>query len=87
MITQIELKDKELSEANREKAYSQIESKKEGTKYDKKIQMYQHEIKKLETEMFRIKKQMTKILNEKTSFANSFMEIKRSGDMKYIAKI
>lgn len=48
--------------------------------------MYQHEIKKLETELFRIKKQMTKVLDEKTTFSNSYMEIKKSTDLKRVAK-
>lgn len=51
-----------------------------------KIQLYQHEVKKLETEMSRIKKQMTKILDEKTTFNNSYMELKSAQNMKRIAK-
>jgi len=43
--------------------------------------------KKLENELFRIKKQMTKILNEKTSFSNSYMDIKRSENMGHVAQI
>lgn len=49
--------------------------------------MYQHELKKQENEIFRIKKQMTKILDEKTTFSNSYMEVKLSTDMKRVAKI
>jgi predicted RNase H-like nuclease (RuvC/YqgF family) len=87
LVTQVELLDKKTSEALRQKASTEIDSKKDSTKFEKKIQMYQHEIKKQETEIFKIKKQMTKILDDKTTFSNSYMEVKSSSDMKRIAKI
>jgi pantothenate synthetase len=87
LVTQVELRDKKTSEALRQKASTEIDSKKDSTKFEKKIQMYQHEIKKQETEIFKIKKQMTKILDDKTTFSNSYMEVKSSSDMKRIAKI
>ena len=87
LVTQVELKEKESAVANRNRAAAEIGSRKESIKYEKKIQMYQHELKKKETEMFKIKKQMNKILDEKTTFSNSYLEIKNSSNMKKIAKI
>lgn len=87
LVTQVEIREKETAQATREKAASDIKIKKDSSKYDKKLQMYQHELKNKETELFRIKKQMTKILDEKTTFSNSYIEVKKSADMKRIAKI
>ncbi|CAI2364009.1 unnamed protein product [Moneuplotes crassus] len=87
LTTQVELQEKEATKALRSKASTEMESKKDISKLTRASQMYQHELKKKENELFRIKKQMTKILDEKTTFSNSYMEIKGSADMKRIAKI
>jgi len=52
LVTQVELREKESAVAIRNKAAVEINSRKDSTKFEKKIQMYQHELKKKENEFF-----------------------------------